>query len=54
MKTARVGQRMTNKTVLVLDHLKRNKTITSWEEDSDRITCGNALISEIIRESVRC
>lgn len=54
MKTARVGQRMTNKTVLVLDHPQRNKTITSWEEDSDRIACGNALVSKIVRESVRC
>lgn len=31
MKTTKAGQRMTNKTALVLDHLQRNKTITSWE-----------------------
>jgi hypothetical protein len=31
MKTAKNGQRMTNKTALVLDHLQKKKTITSWE-----------------------
>ena len=31
MKTAKTGQRMTNKTALVLDHLQKKKTITSWE-----------------------
>lgn len=29
MKTAKTGQRMTNKTALVLDHLQKKKTITS-------------------------
>lgn len=31
MKTAKAGQRITNKTALVLEHLQKNKTITSWE-----------------------
>lgn len=31
MKTAKTGQRMTNKTALVLNHLQKKKTITSWE-----------------------
>ena len=31
MKTQKSSKRMTNKTALVLDHLQKKKTITSWE-----------------------
>ena len=31
MKTQNSGKRMASKTALVLDHLKKYKTITSWE-----------------------